>query len=84
MMIGTSRPFRLEMMQDMSSEEEGPVAWWDYPRLPRIQISRFKWARRFWLAIPHKRQPYLSLSGKPITSGSILKDSCRRCGRQAR
>jgi len=54
----------------------------DYPR-PRIRINRAKLAKRarwFWLAVPHGRQPYLDLSGKPIGSG-VLKDACRRCGR---
>ena len=55
------------------------MSGWDYPR-PRIRINRVAWGRRFWLTVPHKRQPYLSLSGKPV-SGGVLEHACRRCER---
>ena len=55
---------------------------WDFPRFPRLpHVNRVIWGRRFWLAVPHKHQPFLSLTGKPIASG-VLVDVCRRCNRK--
>jgi hypothetical protein len=57
------------------------MSGWDLPRLwPRI--NRVTWGRRFWLVVPHKRKPHLSLTGKPV-AGGVLADVCRRCNRKA-
>ena len=50
---------------------------WDFPQLPRV--NRVIWRRRFWLAVPHRRAPYLNLKDEPVTG--LLAGKCRRCGR---
>ena len=52
---------------------------WDFP-LPRLHLNRVTWRRRFWLAVPHRRVPYLNLKDEPLTR-SVLAGHCRRCGR---